>query len=183
MSHIHPPRSDVVRHRIALLEAATRLFAHQGVHVPLESVAAESGVGRATLYRHFPDRTALLLALIDREIEQVMTVFEQHPRGDVLIAMVRRFAAATKEASVLADAWRALSPDDSEMLRRQQDLISAFEQPLADAIQAGTVRSDLTLDDVVSVVRMVAGAARQAANTDASDRIVDLVLNGLRARH
>jgi AcrR family transcriptional regulator len=61
-----PERADAARNRQRILEAATRLIAKKGVQrVTLEGVASEAGVGRATLFRRFPDRGALLLALLD----------------------------------------------------------------------------------------------------------------------
>jgi AcrR family transcriptional regulator len=61
-----PERADAARNRERILDAAQRLIAKQGVQrVTLEDVAAEAGVGRATLFRRFPDRGALLLAMLD----------------------------------------------------------------------------------------------------------------------
>lgn len=65
-------RADAARNRRRILEAASRLIAAKGVHnVTLEGVATEAKVGRATLFRRFPDRSALLLALLD-EHEKVL---------------------------------------------------------------------------------------------------------------
>jgi AcrR family transcriptional regulator len=59
-------RADAARNRERILAAARRLIARDGVRrVSLEQVAAEAGVGRATLFRRFPDRSSLLLALLD----------------------------------------------------------------------------------------------------------------------
>ena len=61
-----PERADAARNRRSILSAARRLFAQHGVHaVSLEQVAREAGVGRATLFRRFKDRGALLQALLD----------------------------------------------------------------------------------------------------------------------
>ena len=61
-----PERADAARNRERILDATRRLIAKHGVQrMTLEGVAAEAGVGRATLFRRFPDRSALLLALLD----------------------------------------------------------------------------------------------------------------------
>jgi AcrR family transcriptional regulator len=61
-----PERADAAKNRERILDAARRLIAKKGVRrVTLEGVASEAGVGRATLFRRFPDRGALLLALLD----------------------------------------------------------------------------------------------------------------------
>ena len=53
-------RSDAQLHRTLLLDAADKVFSEHGVHVALELVTAQAGVSRATLYRNFPDRDALM---------------------------------------------------------------------------------------------------------------------------
>jgi AcrR family transcriptional regulator len=62
----HPaPRRDQLRNRRALVQAAQALFAELGLDVPLDAIAKRAGLGNATLYRHFPDRRALIvLALL-----------------------------------------------------------------------------------------------------------------------
>ena len=56
-------RSDARRNRDAILRAAEEVFAAESVTVPLQRIAERAGVGRGTLYRHFPDRYALAAAL------------------------------------------------------------------------------------------------------------------------
>ncbi|MCL2894753.1 TetR/AcrR family transcriptional regulator [Brenneria tiliae] len=183
MIHIKKNRSDAVRHRAILLDAAARVFARQGAHVSLDAVVAAAGMGRATLYRHFPDRTALLLALFDRDIAPVLNVGKGMPPGEVLLAMLTEIGRVTHREPSLEAAWRAIEPSHPGMQERRRDLLARFEQPLADAIAAGKVRADLTLDDVVSVGRMIASATRLAPDDDAAGaRILDLALNGVRSR-
>jgi AcrR family transcriptional regulator len=71
-----PERADAARNRERILEAARGLIAKKGVReVTLEEVAKAAGVGRATLFRRFPDRAALLLALLDeheRELQDAI---------------------------------------------------------------------------------------------------------------
>ena len=55
------PRDDAATRRRRLLDAADEVFSEQGVNAPLELVIERAGLGRATLYRHFPDRTALMI--------------------------------------------------------------------------------------------------------------------------
>ena len=61
-----PERADAARNRARVLAAAERLFAARGAsEVSMEDIAREAGVGKGTLYRRYPDRAALALALLD----------------------------------------------------------------------------------------------------------------------
>ncbi|VTO16845.1 TetR/AcrR family transcriptional regulator [Brevundimonas vancanneytii] len=181
MSQNRRLRSDVLRSKVALLDAAARLFAEQGVHAPIEPLADMAGVSRATLYRHFPDRQTLLFALFDRQVESFFSIGEGLEKGEVLLALIREMANIARATPVLSDAWRAIPRDDPELIVRQNLLREHFREPLADALEAGTVRADLTLDDVLTLVRMVSAGSRYA-DAQSVDRIFDLALNGMRSR-
>ena len=64
-------RTDAAQNRADILAAADLVFAECGVTAPLDLVCKQAGVGRATLYRNFPDRHGLLLALLDRSINEM----------------------------------------------------------------------------------------------------------------
>ncbi len=83
-----PERKDAVRSRSTLLVAARRVFSEHGAHAPLELVIEAAGVGRGTLYRHFPDRISLIVALFGAEIDTlsvVMASAEPEQRIEVLL--------------------------------------------------------------------------------------------------
>ena len=92
-------RADAARNRERILWAARKLIARRGVRgITLEDVAAEAGVGRATLFRRFPDRASLLLALLDaheRELQDaVLTGDPPLGPGAGAAARLRAFAEA-----------------------------------------------------------------------------------------
>ena len=68
---VRKPRSDAVRNRERVLEAAKAVFSAGGPDASLEAVAKRAGVGIGTLYRHFPTREALFEAVYRREVEQL----------------------------------------------------------------------------------------------------------------
>ena len=76
-----PERADAARNRQRILNAAGQLIARKGVReMTLEGVAAKAGVGRATLFRRFPDRGALLLALLDEHERKLQdAILEDDP--------------------------------------------------------------------------------------------------------
>ena len=71
------PRTDAVRNRERVLEAAKAVFSAGGPDASLEAVARHAGVGIGTLYRHFPTREALFEAVYRREVEQLAELAEQ----------------------------------------------------------------------------------------------------------
>ena len=58
-------RADFAENRVRILEAADEIFVERGVGAPLDSIAQRAGVGRATFFRHFPDRRALINEMLD----------------------------------------------------------------------------------------------------------------------
>jgi AcrR family transcriptional regulator len=65
------PRTDAQRNRKHILDVAERYFSEQGVTGSMEAIAKRAGVGAGTLYRHFPNRDALLAALLQARDEQL----------------------------------------------------------------------------------------------------------------
>jgi AcrR family transcriptional regulator len=99
-------RADAARNRARLLEAASRLIAERGAQqVSLEEVAAAAGVGRATLFRRFPDRRSLLLALVDEHERALQAAILEGPPplgpgaspGHRLLAFAEALLALTRE--------------------------------------------------------------------------------------
>ncbi|GIG64162.1 AcrR family transcriptional regulator [Phytomonospora endophytica] len=64
-----PRRADARRNQAALLDAAAKVFVASGVEAPIRAIAAEAGVGTATIYRHFPTRADLIVAVYRHQIE------------------------------------------------------------------------------------------------------------------
>jgi AcrR family transcriptional regulator len=106
-----PERADAARNRERILEAARGLIAEKGVRaVTLEGVAKAAGVGRATLFRRFPDRATLLLALLDeheRELQDAILDGEP-PLGPG--------GAAGKSLTAFAEALFDLTLEHLELL-------------------------------------------------------------------
>ncbi|OON72079.1 TetR/AcrR family transcriptional regulator [Streptomyces tsukubensis] len=64
-----PKRADARRNEVVLLDAAGAVFVRSGVEAPIRDIAAEAGVGTATIYRHFPTRADLILAVYHHQVE------------------------------------------------------------------------------------------------------------------
>ena len=165
----NPGPQAAARNRAALLAAAREIFAEHGSHAPLNAVARRAGVGQGSLYRHFPDRIALVLALFE---EQVSTVEEVARDPDVtladLLGLVTRHAIESVVSIDVATAAPERRPDPRLVDLRERTAVvlgSRLERALAD----GEVRPGTTVDDVLLAVEMVAAALtrRPAADREA----------------
>ena len=83
-----PLRADARRNLDTLLRAAMTVFATEGVDAPMRTIAAAAGVGVGTLYRHFPQRSDLIKAIIRREVddrvEAAAELAAKHDPGEAL---------------------------------------------------------------------------------------------------
>lgn len=70
-SATRPKRADARRNEAALLDAAAAVFVTSGVEAPIRDIAAEAGVGTATIYRHFPTRADLIVAVYQHQVEDL----------------------------------------------------------------------------------------------------------------
>jgi AcrR family transcriptional regulator len=179
------PRSDGRRNRELLLEAAARAFATEGAEATLNGIARDAGVGIATLFRHFPTREALVEAAYSNSLEHVCSA------ADALVASTDSHTAARawfgklldylSQKQGMADTLRALVADDLDSRVNSLDRVVAAVQVLLDAGKAdGLLRDDVAAVDVVasiSGIALIAGRPQQRAQ---ADRLVDLLLDGLR---
>lgn len=153
--------------RAAILAAARRLFAERGYGVPLSAIAVAAGVGQGVLYRHFPSRLELALAVFDEHFPRYAAIAAE-PGPDAFVALWRRVVDNLIEGAVFVDmaidAHRMSSEYDG--LRR---LLALMADPLARAAAAGRVAPDITVDEVVLAIRMAYGLVRTATEPDARD--------------
>ena len=67
--HVSVKRADARRNEQALLDAAAAVFVRSGVDAPVRDIAATAGVGMGTIYRHFPTRADLIIAVYQHQVE------------------------------------------------------------------------------------------------------------------
>lgn len=178
-------RSDAQMHRALLLDAADKVFCEHGVHVALELVTAQAGVSRATLYRNFPDRDALMGALLERSFEKLEAQAQQlQGRSDALFGVLERMAQLVADSAPVSDHWRTADRASPVLANAQRRLTRLVKPLLAQAIAAGLCRADLTTKDVVLVSSMMGSGLRgrtQSERRSLSRRALQLLLGGLRA--
>jgi AcrR family transcriptional regulator len=177
-------RADAQRNRDRLLVAATQAFADQGEDVALETVAERAGVGIGTLYRHFPTRTDLIEAVYVEEVDALCRsaadLSDEAP-WDALVGWLQRFIGYVATKHALAEELFAVADRDSEVFQTCRGAFYGAGEPLLRRAQeAGEVRPDVTIDDVV---KMVGGIAKiQGADAATVERILSVALDGLRYR-
>jgi AcrR family transcriptional regulator len=178
-----PKRADARRNYEKVLTAAREAFAEGGESTSLEEIARRAGVGIGTLYRHFPNRQALLEALYVGEVEEVCSAaaIDDTDPWEALNVWFERFIGymATKQA--LAAELLNYLDRDSELFRVCKTSLWAAGEPLLKRAQdAGVVRPDVTIGDVIP---MVMGIGKiPTADPEQTLHILRIALDGLRYR-
>jgi AcrR family transcriptional regulator len=171
-------RADARRNRSAITSAALRLAGKLGEAVSMEDIAREAGVGVGTLYRHFPDRRALL--------------------EDIAVDTLRELLEATRAEVGRTPAWEALlrivdhcvalplpltkslitgKPERPELPELEAEVNALIAEIAADAQREGDLRTDLPPTEVVRVLNVA--VCRCGARADA--HLTRVLLDGLRA--
>ena len=179
-----PKRADALRNHEKLIAAARDSFAADGVSTSLEEIARRAEVGIGTLYRHFPSRQDLLEAVYVDELEALCRSaadLGELPPWEALVGWLHQFVAylATKQA--LAQELLNYVDRDAEVFRScRAGLYAAGEPLLQRAQQAGVVRSDTNL---TQVIQMIGGIAKiTSVEPEQIDHILEMALDGLRYR-
>ncbi|MFZ2964022.1 MAG: helix-turn-helix domain-containing protein [Rhodoglobus sp.] len=173
-------RADAYASISRILEAAGRVFATGGG--TLSRIADEAGVGIATLYRHFPNRQALALAVYDRILTtEVEPMLQKLGSGDVarpvLLDLAERLSdVASRELGLVAEIGSLAGPTTDFLRRNSEKLAEAVRR----AQDAGNLRPDLSADDVPIILAMAAtGLGMLGANSVARRRYLSLLLDAL----
>ncbi|OJX73897.1 TetR/AcrR family transcriptional regulator [Leifsonia sp. 71-9] len=181
------PRADAARNRALLVDAARAAFASGGEQVSLEAIAREAGVGIGTLYRNFPTREDLIAAVYASELDAVIAaadgLHDARPADVALRTWLDRYAAFVMTKRGMAESLRAGALADAantaHTRERVNGAVGAFLQAGA---QTGVLRGDLAADDVTTALVGLFLATRDVADPAQIARLLDLLVDGLRAR-
>ena len=177
-------RADAQRNRAALLAAAGELFAERGIEVSLEDIARRAGVGIGTLYRHFPTRDALNEAVYRHEVESlcdaVAPLLANDPPEVALRQWMRRFASyVAKKRGMSAALKSALGADNELFDYSRRRIMESVGSLVAAAVADGSIRPDADPGDVLKALSGICMASELHGN-DATERLIDLIVDGLR---
>ena len=180
-----PKRADALRNYEKVLSAAREAFAEGGESTSLEEIARRAGVGIGTLYRNFPNRQALLEALYVGEVEGICRLAAELEDDldpwEALSSWFEHFIGyiATKRA-LASELTNYLDPDAPLFTGCRALLFAAGEPLLKRAQEAGAVRPDVSIGDVI---QMVVGIAKiPTSEPGQAEHIVRIALDGLRYR-
>lgn len=176
-------RRDGKRNREAILQAARELFA-ESADVAMCEVARRAGVGQATLYRNFPNRSALAAEVLSEHVERVAQLAAEHADdSDAFFVLLRALVEAMVHIYALSELAREDVCVGSRLEQERQRIAELLKRPLYNAKAAGTLRRDTSIDDVFLVLLMARGAMERApgaaARAAAINRVLTLALDGL----
>ena len=179
-----PKRADARRNYDKVLATAREAFAEGGEATSLEEIARRAEVGIGTLYRHFPNRQALLEAVYVNEVEEVARSAEDFEDGDPWESLngwfERVISYFVAKRALSAELMDYLAPDSPLFTTCRACLLSAGEPLLKRAQEAGVVRTDVEFWDVM---HMLGGIAKMPlADREQVDRVLRVALDGLRYR-
>lgn len=178
-------RADAERNRSAVLSAAEKVYAEQGVEVSLNEIARRAGIGNATLYRHFPTREALLAEVYTGHLERYCALAEDAAHMDDPVIALRdcvtatcALQAANRGLADLLASLRPLSPHVEQLrVRHHRAITGLFRR----AVRSGRVRADASPADLAVLLIANAGLIHRTADDAprSSARLVALWLAGL----
>ncbi len=182
----HPLRADAQRNLTRIVESAHEVFAEHGIDAPLLLIAERAGVGVGTIFRRFPSKDELLVAVLLHRGEQLVAAVEEaRQSADAGAAFVRLLETAI--AAQIGD--RCFCDAIGTDLLARQELVTLFDEAhtglasLLERAQAeGAIRADVTAEDLLFVVHGVAHAGLMLEDVapGAWRRHLGLALDGLR---
>ena len=180
-----PLRADAERNRLRILEAAHEVFGERGLHATLDEVAERAGVGVGTVYRRFPDREALVRAVYE---ERLVELIEMAERGEQNPDPWEGLVGVLREGTAFHGRNRAIKelafspPGEREWVDRMRGIVGPKVARLVAAAQEqGKLRPDMATLDVPQIHMMLAEVMEVTADVspDSWERLLTYVIDGL----
>lgn len=178
-----PMRADAARNRGRVLDVARETFAAEGLSVPIEEIARRAGVGTGTVCRHFPTKQDLVQAVFADRLRLLVD------EGQALLASGDPGQALFRYLRLLVLEWgatnqglkNAFAGSDIKIKKAgaEDAFLAILGELLRAAQEAGTVRTDISAVEVKALI--IGCQAMQTYNSESAERLLDVVLDGLRA--
>ena len=184
-----PLRADARQNRERILAAARDVFVELGAGAPLEEISRRAGTGIATLYRRFPDRHALMRAVVldslARTAQEARLAAEEEPDAFAALTRYMHRALDIRVAAVIPALLEEMPIADAELTAASEEGARLIEELIGKARQEGALRPDVTFADIGTLIvrlsRPLPGAFTRELNERFGHRHLDLLINGLRA--
>jgi AcrR family transcriptional regulator len=179
-------RSDAERNRRLVLEAAAEAFAEQGLDVGMAEIARRAGVGNATVFRRFPTKDALVEAIVDEKIADVIAAAERAAQiedpWDSLVDVLETIAALQARDHGFFEATEEFMLRHPDLLRRHRPVYEAVDRLVVRAQDARVVRDDVTTLDLLGLVKgsVVCLPPSRDLRDDGWRRYLSIMLDALR---
>lgn len=193
MPTTRPMRADARRNRDRLLTEARLAFASQGTTAPLEDIARRADVGIGTLYRHFPNRQALLSAVFEEAVRDLLRRAQEQLDAaqpcTALVSWLRDIITHAGEYRGLAQVLMTVSYADSRAANENPSDLARCCAPIREAGTAllrraqhvHAVRDDVSIGDLLQLTHAIALAAEETPDDpELADRLLTLTLRGLK---
>jgi AcrR family transcriptional regulator len=183
-------RADAARNRERLLEAAAVCFREHGLEAGVSEIAERAGVGRATLFRNFPTKQDLVIAIVIERIREAIEVGRAllatgEPRGQLLASLITPLAEGQQLDRALFEGVAAEEfLTNGEIQAGHRDMIDVLDRLIAADHAAGTVRGDIGAFDVLMMIK---GACKVAVDLNGEEgrralaRQMNLILSAISA--
>lgn len=177
-------RVDAQRKMSSLLDSAAEIFAVSGVDAPVREIAERAGVGLGTVYRHFPQRSDLIVAVFQSQVdacaEAAIAIAKKYEPGEALARCMQRFVDFIATKRGLAKALHSGDPAYSALPAYfDKHLRPVLENLLDNAIAAGAVRPGIQAADLLRAVSTLCQGPH-GEGTAYAKKMVALIVDGLR---
>jgi len=175
-------RSDARRNRAAILRAAVEAFTGGCGTVTVQGIARRAGVGQATVYRHFPDRRTLAVAVLREHLaalERMVAAAAGEPAA--FRSLLRDVLLAQASMRPLVTVLRQLPAREQRWCADQ--VLAVLTGPFRRSQEAHHLRRDVQLSDLPLVFAMLEATLESTVDSGTSEaavrRVIDVILDGL----
>jgi AcrR family transcriptional regulator len=177
-------RADAQRNVLALLQAAKTVFADSGVDAPAKEITDLAGVGVGTLYRHFPRRSDLIVAVLQHDIDECIDAARELTTTlepwDALAVWSERYTQFVGTKRGLAAALHSGDPAYDGLPQHLLDRLEpALHTLLTRAVEHGYARDDVTAQDVLTTIALICRPVPGEASSF-NERMTGVFIEGLR---
>jgi AcrR family transcriptional regulator len=175
-------RADAQENHDRVLEVAARTFEREGTGASLKAIAREAGVGIGTVYRRFPTREALVEAVYRQEVDHLCAagadLARRRPGAIALRDWMEEFVDFMAAKRGLGDSLRAVLTSDDE----KQETRDRLRETIAGLLTGPGVRPGIEPNDLLMALGGITLIAADEGQRELASRLVELLLDGVRAR-